>query len=174
MEHRQASSWSWRRNFLAQRYNNPPAELREGLREGLRGKVGKWVLALVLACFSRSSRLSTMGRKRATSRIAIAASFVWVLARGELNTAPGSSPTSLILSDAIYERYLRSARISTPGLFPYATDATGSWSFLPTDSWTSGFYPGVLYLLRERQTLCPSASYAARNTDWLGLARRWR
>ena len=122
-----------------------------------------------------------MGPKRVTSGIGIAASFIWAWARGESNTgtwaertAPASSPTALILSDTIYERYLHSAQISTPGLFPYATDATGRWSSMPADWWSSGFYSGVLYLLQERQILCPSASHAARNTDWLGLARRWR
>lgn len=109
---------------------------------------------------------------QAASKIAIAASLISAVARAALNTSP--SPASLLLSDTIYVRYLRSAQNPTPGLFPFVTDTAGRWSSLPADSWTSGFYPGVLYLLHERQILCPSASPAAKNTDWLGLARQWR
>jgi len=114
-----------------------------------------------------------MGPMQAASKIAVAASLISVVARGEVHT---SSPSlaSLILSDTIYGRYLRSAQDLTPGLFPFVTDAAGRWSSQPADSWTSGFYSGVLYLLHERQRLCPSASPAAKNTDWLGLAREWR
>jgi len=119
---------------------------------------------------------------RIARKIAIAAPLISAVVRAELNvnilgrTAPASSPspTSLILSDTIYERYLRSAQDSAPGLFPSVTDPAGRWSSLPADSWTSGFYSGVLYMLHERQSLCPSASPAAKNTDWLSLARRWR
>ncbi len=108
---------------------------------------------------------------QASSKFAVAASLFSAVGRFDT-----SSPylTSLILSDTIYERYLRSARNPTYSLFPFITDAAGQWSSLPADSWTSGFYSGVLYLLHERQSLCPSASYAAQTTDWLGLAQLWR
>jgi hypothetical protein len=112
---------------------------------------------------------------RALSKVAVAGSLIFTVAQAELNLhGRTASPTSLILSDAIYERYLHSAQNSTPGLFPHLTDAAGRWTSMPTDWWTSGFYPGVLYLLQERQTLCPNTSPTAKNTDWLGLARRWR
>ena len=107
---------------------------------------------------------------QAAGKIAVAASTV---GRLDLDTS-APSPTSLILSDTIYETYLRSALNPTDSLFPFVTDAAGQWSSLPADSWTSGFYSGVLYLLHERQSLCPSASYAAQTTDWLGLAQLWR
>ena len=110
---------------------------------------------------------------QAASKIAVATSLIRRVAHVEFNTLSPSS-TSQILSDIIYERYLRSSQNPTHDLFPFVTDAAGQWSSLPSDSWTSGFYSGVLYLLHERQGLCPSASYAAMTTDWLGLAQRWR
>ena len=110
---------------------------------------------------------------QAASKIAVAASLIKVVGRVESHTS-SPSPTSQILSDTIYERYLRSSQNPSHSLFPFITDAAGQWSSLPADSWTSGFYSGVLYLLHERRSLCPSGSYAAMTTDWLGLARLWR
>jgi unsaturated chondroitin disaccharide hydrolase len=48
-----------------------------------------------------------------------------------------------------------------PGAFPSVTDQAGSWKTLPAQAWTSGFYPGSLWLA-YRKTARPSFRTAAR------------
>ncbi|KAF8590459.1 glycoside hydrolase family 88 protein [Ramaria rubella] len=43
------------------------------------------------------------------------------------------------------------------------------WQYFTPTTWTSGFFPGLLYLLDTRAKLCPSDS----QPDWLALGRNW-
>jgi hypothetical protein len=60
------------------------------------------------------------------------------------------------------------------GCYPqYTTRDTGKWIWEPISSpsgWTSGFFPSMLYLMGEREKLCPGL---APNVDWTFLGRAW-
>jgi unsaturated chondroitin disaccharide hydrolase len=49
----------------------------------------------------------------------------------------------------------------TPGQFPSVTDRAGDWQLRPGRSWTSGFFPGSLWLM-DQSTRRPSFAPAAR------------
>jgi hypothetical protein len=56
--------------------------------------------------------------------------------------------------------------------FPQYTDSSiGKWSWFQAQTWTSGFFPGALYLLNTRAKKCPQSSAA--KYDFLTLGRKW-
>lgn len=81
----------------------------------------------------------------------------------------GASP--LITDRRIYEKYRDSSANYRQNSYPHLTDGGGAWQWVGADWWTSGFYPGTLYLLGERASMCPGSSP---NADWVGLGRQWR
>ena len=65
------------------------------------------------------------------------------------------------------------SNFSREGWYPEYTDSSvGQWQYFPTDTWTTGFFPSMLYALNTRTTLCQSDSNL-KSVDWLGLARNW-
>jgi len=60
------------------------------------------------------------------------------------------------------------------GWYPdYTTPDTGKWVWTTSSDrtgWASGFFPSMLYLMAERERLCPGT---APNVDWTSLARSW-
>ncbi|KAF8676944.1 PhoX homologous domain, present in p47phox and p40phox [Rhizoctonia solani] len=67
--------------------------------------------------------------------------------------AQSTSYSDTIFSPSIAEKYNRIAANYRPG-------------------WTSGFFPGSLYLLEERKKLCPYDK-SLNSVDWLTYARHW-
>ncbi|KIM30243.1 glycoside hydrolase family 88 protein [Serendipita vermifera MAFF 305830] len=74
-----------------------------------------------------------------------------------------------INSPLIYSKYDTSSATYRTNSYPHLTSASGSWSWVGNDWWTSGFFPGTLYLLNERSKKCPGKT----NVDWLARARKW-
>ncbi|KAF4307161.1 Unsaturated glucuronyl hydrolase [Botryosphaeria dothidea] len=66
---------------------------------------------------------------------------------------------------------------SPPSRFPeYTEPESGKYIYSDVDFWTSGFFPGCLYLLRERQTKYPSkfpVSPAQIHPDALQFCGKW-
>ena len=57
-----------------------------------------------------------------------------------------------------------------PVNYPQYTDTTqGIWKYFTPTTWTSGFFPALLYLLDTRCKLCPSHG----QPNWLALGRDW-
>jgi hypothetical protein len=79
-------------------------------------------------------------------------------------------PSDLIKSPLIYSKYESSTRTYRTNTYPHLTTASGSWSWVGNDWWTSGFFPGTLYLLHERSRICPGST----TVNWLEKARKWR
>lgn len=90
---------------------------------------------------------------------------------------PYSPASPLITSPLIFDKYAKSSAHYQSNVFPHLTAPSGAWEMETADWWTSGFYPGTLYLLHERKTFCTSSSAAVgRNgadVDWLTRARQW-
>ena len=84
----------------------------------------------------------------------------------------------LITSPLIFDKYAKSSERVQPNMYPHLTTSTGAWEYTAADWWTSGFYPGTLYLLDERKTFCTATADAVGQTsasiDWLTRARQWR
>ena len=58
----------------------------------------------------------------------------------------------------------------SPASYPEYTDnVEGIWQYFTPTTWTSGFFPALLYLLDTRNKLCPTPNAS----DWLALARDW-
>ncbi|KAF8704769.1 PhoX homologous domain, present in p47phox and p40phox, partial [Rhizoctonia solani] len=87
--------------------------------------------------------------------------------------AQSTSYSDTIFSPSIAEKYNRIAANYRPGVFPHNSTANGSWIWMDKDWWTSGFFPGSLYLLEERKKLCPYDK-SLNSVDWLTYARHWR
>lgn len=81
--------------------------------------------------------------------------------------APAAS--SLITSPLIFSKYEKTSSNYRANSYPSITSKTGTWDWYGNDYWTSGFFPGLLYLLNERRNLCPGKT----NVDWLARARQW-
>jgi hypothetical protein len=59
------------------------------------------------------------------------------------------------------------------GYYPEYTTPDGKWVWVSSSTpagWSSGFFPSMLYLMAERETLCPGL---APNVDWITLGRAW-
>ncbi|KIM30246.1 glycoside hydrolase family 88 protein, partial [Serendipita vermifera MAFF 305830] len=74
-----------------------------------------------------------------------------------------------INSPLIYSKYDESSTNYRINSYPHLTSASGSWSWVGNDWWTSGFFPGTLYLLHERSQKCPGRT----SVNWLARARKW-
>jgi len=58
----------------------------------------------------------------------------------------------------------------SPANYPQYTDRIqGIWQYFTPTTWTSGFFPALLYLLDTRSKLCPAHD----QPDWLALGRSW-
>ncbi|KAH8922311.1 glycoside hydrolase family 88 protein [Atractiella rhizophila] len=63
---------------------------------------------------------------------------------------------------------------SFPTTFPqYTSRDNGAWFYFKPDTWTSSFFPSLLHLLDQRDTICPNATGAPQGTDWRDLENRW-
>ena len=62
-----------------------------------------------------------------------------------------------------------------PSRYPhYTTQDSGKWVYVDADTWTTGFFPGTLYLLAERTKLCKGAGKGEWDEErWLELGRSW-
>jgi hypothetical protein len=99
-------------------------------------------------------------------------------------------PAELFSSSTLSKVLTLANTTATPSTWPEYTGADGSWELEAESDWTSGFFPSSLYLLHQRDLLCPSVrplpvihssvrhsadyvSQSADGTDWLALARTW-
>lgn len=58
------------------------------------------------------------------------------------------------------------------GSYPQYTDSNlGEWQYFPADTWTTGFFPSMLYAMNKRSTICQGNGL--NGTNWLEEARRW-
>jgi len=80
-------------------------------------------------------------------------------------------PRQELFSSLIAPKVLAIAQAEpSPANYPQYTDRTqGIWQYFTPTTWTSGFFPGLLYLLDTRSKLCPVQD----ETDWLALGRSW-
>ncbi|KAL5508057.1 hypothetical protein ACEPAH_5675 [Sanghuangporus vaninii] len=94
-----------------------------------------------------------------------------VLASHVVHATAASPPPELYSSLVAQKVSQIASNNSSPTLYPEYTDATGKWvDFIP-DTWTSGFFPAMLYVLNTRVGLCNDSTLL--ETDWLSEARRW-
>lgn len=84
-------------------------------------------------------------------------------------TAP---PSELFSSLVAHKIATTATNVSQQGQYPQYTDSTvGEWQYFPTDTWTTGFFPAMLYALNTRASLCQTDDL--KSTDWLSEARQW-
>lgn len=87
-------------------------------------------------------------------------------------------PPQELFSPLIFQKALRVAsNFSSPTLYPQYTDVSGEWLYFKLNTWTTGFFPSLLYALDERVAMCSNSTLNPANTpdgtDWLSLARMW-
>jgi len=77
----------------------------------------------------------------------------------------------------LYSRIVSSKVLATAGdrrdgqSYPHNTDqVNGTWNYVGTDWWTSGFFPATLYSMNRRSKLCPST---VDQVDWVNLGQVW-
>jgi len=59
---------------------------------------------------------------------------------------------------------------SNPPKYPQWTDrVSGIWQYFQPDTWTTGFFPTMLYALNTRAELCETGDDAS----WVNLGRQW-
>lgn len=82
-------------------------------------------------------------------------------------------PAKQLVSPLIPSKLLATTKsLPSPIKYPQWTTSTGSWSFFPPDSWTSGFLSTSLYALNTRKTLCgATAKNQLGIADWIQLGR---
>ncbi|KAI5125003.1 hypothetical protein M0805_007427 [Coniferiporia weirii] len=86
--------------------------------------------------------------------------------------AAAANAPSELLSSLIAQKVANTiSNFSDPAVYPEYTDSAGKWLYFQTDSWTTGFFPTMLYALNTRTSLCPEDGL--NSTDWVGQARRW-
>lgn len=80
-----------------------------------------------------------------------------------------------VFSALIPQKVLATANnFRSPSQYPQYTDrVAGDWQFFSPDTWTTGFFPSTLYALHNRSQLCDHDVGKLKETDWLGLGRRW-
>lgn len=111
-----------------------------------RGTIGRRLVFVVLSCLQCFNTLGT-GVRAAT-------------------------PPSELFSSIIAQKVSQVAsNFSSPALYPEYTDDSGKWMYFQADTWTTGFFPAMLYALNTRASLCSEGGL--NETDWLGEARRW-
>ena len=96
--------------------------------------------------------------RRLALQILALTSTVAPAAAGALSKAEVAADLSFIEAQA--QKTLNSL---TPGFFPDHGGQTGTWSTVPASNWTSGFFPGELWLLYQ----------ATGSTQWETDARAW-
>lgn len=81
--------------------------------------------------------------------------------RACLSRVPSSQQISRAL-DVAADRLNADTRTLTPGQFPSVTNRAGNWRLSRGSGWTSGFFPGSLWLMSSRSTGRPALVAAAR------------
>ena len=81
--------------------------------------------------------------------------------RACLSRVPSSQQISRAL-DVAAARLNADTRTLTPGQFPSVTNRAGNWRLSRGSGWTSGFFPGSLWLMSSRSTGRPALVAAAR------------
>ncbi|KAF9029145.1 Six-hairpin glycosidase [Hymenopellis radicata] len=81
-----------------------------------------------------------------------------------------SAPRELY-SSLIFSKSLSTVQSHSTTSYPQLTTRTGTWQNTAADSWTSGFFPAMMYELNKRKALCPSED--ASNTNWRALGQAW-
>ncbi|KAF8509559.1 d-4,5 unsaturated-glucuronyl hydrolase-like protein [Gautieria morchelliformis] len=86
-------------------------------------------------------------------------------------THPSPTPRRELYSPLIAPKVQAIAETEpNPANYPQYTDRTqGIWEYFTPTTWTSGFFPALLYLLDTRSKLCPSLN----QPDWLSMGRDW-
>ncbi|KAL5527581.1 hypothetical protein ACEPAG_6382 [Sanghuangporus baumii] len=98
--------------------------------------------------------------------------LVLVVLASHVVRATAASPPPELFSSLVAQKVSQIAsNNSSPTLYPEYTDAAGQWVDFVPDTWTSGFFPAVLYSLNTRVGLCNDSTLLG--TDWLSEARRW-
>ena len=105
------------------------------------------------------------------SRTQLLLALVVFVSNATLSGAAASPPPEL-LSSLILQKVSQAAlNNTTPPSYPEYTDSSGKWQYFIPDTWTSGFFPSMLYALNTRVGLCNNSTSI--QTDWLSEARRW-
>lgn len=80
-----------------------------------------------------------------------------------------------LFSPLIPSKFHAIASTQNPSRYPhYTTQDSGKWVYIDADTWTTGFFPGTLYLLAERTKLCKGAGKGEWDQEhWLDLGRSW-
>ena len=103
--------------------------------------------------------------------------FVALSFQAGVGALASPSPPAELFSTLIAQKVSSTAsNLSSPTLYPEYTDASGNWQYFVADTWTTGFFPSLLYALHTRSALCSSAQTSdntLNDTDWLDLARSW-
>lgn len=87
-----------------------------------------------------------------------------------LGATPPTQLYSTLVADKTYNA-TNAVKQSTWTFPQYTSTSTGSWIWFGAETWTSGFFPGSLYLLNTRAKKCPTSNAA--KYDWLALGRKW-
>ena len=66
-------------------------------------------------------------------------------------------------------RAIAEAEPNTANYPQYTDTIQGAWKYFTPTTWTSGFFPSLLYLLDTRSKLCSSHG----QPNWLALGRDW-
>ncbi|KAL5511910.1 hypothetical protein ACEPAH_5128 [Sanghuangporus vaninii] len=92
---------------------------------------------------------------------------------GFLLFVQASGPPKELFSPLLGGKVLATAsnESTSDARYPQYTDREGTWQYFTANQWTSGFFPGTLYQLNVRRSLCSSSF--DRSVDWLDLGRQW-
>lgn len=102
--------------------------------------------------------------------------LVLSLALLALPSRAASPPTELFSPEVAQKIASTASNLSLPTLYPEYTDASGKWLYFETDTWTTGFFPSLLYAMNARSVMCANSQTSdetLNGTDWLNLARSW-
>jgi hypothetical protein len=85
-------------------------------------------------------------------------------------TAPASLYSTLIYDKTYTTTH---AVAQSAWTFPQYTDSKGVWKWFAAQTWTSGFYPAMAYLLNHRVPKCPDINPSRPAGKWLAIGRKW-
>ncbi|KAF8900326.1 d-4,5 unsaturated-glucuronyl hydrolase-like protein [Mucidula mucida] len=97
--------------------------------------------------------------------------FLSLLVSALLGVVQSQSAPRELYSSLIFSKSLSTVQSHSTTSYPQQTTRTGTWQNTAADSWTSGFFPAMMYELNKRKALCPSED--ASNTNWRTLGQAW-
>ena len=98
--------------------------------------------------------------------------LVLIVFFGALPVSWAAKPPIELYSRLVSSKILATARDRRDGeSYPHNTDqVNGTWNYVHTDWWTSGFFPATLYSMDRRSELCPKT---VDQVDWVDLGQVW-